>query len=49
VYRNRVERVEQDDGAVRLLEEIRQILSGDGREIDRECEGCMFKAVCKNV
>jgi hypothetical protein len=45
VYRNRVERVERDDGAVRLLEEIRQILSGDGREIDRECEGCMFKVV----
>jgi len=49
VYRNRVERVERDDGAVKLLEEIRRILRGDGREIDRECERCMFKAICKNV
>jgi CRISPR-associated exonuclease Cas4 len=49
VYRDRVERVERDDGAVRLLEEIRRILSGDGREISRECDRCMFKAICKNV
>jgi CRISPR-associated exonuclease Cas4 len=49
VYRDRVERVERDDGAVRLLEEIRRILSGDGREIGRECDRCMFKAICKNV
>jgi CRISPR-associated exonuclease Cas4 len=49
VYRDRVERVEQDDGAVRLLEEIRRILSGDGREIGRECDRCMFKVICKNV
>ena len=48
-YRNRVEQVERDDGAVMILEGIRQILSGNGREIDRECEGCMFKVVCKNV
>jgi hypothetical protein len=47
--RNRVEQVERDDGAVMILEGIRQILSGNGREIDRECEGCMFKVVCKNV
>jgi CRISPR-associated exonuclease Cas4 len=49
VYRDRVERVERDDGAVRLLEEIRRILSGDGREIGRECDRCMFKVICKNV
>ncbi len=49
VYRNRVERVERDDSAVMILEEIRRILSGDGREIGRECERCMFKAICKNV
>jgi CRISPR-associated exonuclease Cas4 len=49
VYRNRVERVERDDGAVRLLEEIRRILSGDGRVIGRECDRCMFKVICKNV
>jgi len=49
VYRNRVERVERDDGAVMILEEIRRILGGDGREIGRECGRCMFKAICKNV
>jgi CRISPR-associated exonuclease Cas4 len=49
VYRNRVERVERDDGAVKLLEEIRRILSGDGREIGGECDRCMFKVICKNI
>jgi len=49
VYRNRVERVERDDDAVKLLEEIKRILSGDRLEINKECERCVFKAICKNV
>ncbi len=49
VYRNRVERVERDDDAVKLLDEIRRILNRNTLEINKECERCVFKAICKNV
>jgi CRISPR-associated exonuclease, Cas4 family len=49
VYRNRVERVERDDDAVKLLDEIRRILNRNTLEINKECETCVFKAICKNV
>jgi len=49
VYRNRVERVERDDDAVKLLDEIRRILNRNTLEINKGCERCVFKAICKNV
>ncbi|ABL88873.1 CRISPR-associated exonuclease, Cas4 family [Pyrobaculum islandicum DSM 4184] len=49
VYRNRVEIVERDDNALKLLKEIRQILESDKPPENKKCHSCVFDIICKNI
>jgi len=52
VYRDRVETVERDDNALKVLEEVRKVLDSETPpplQLPEKCARCPFKPICHSI